>query len=69
MSSSIQAEVTKGQSTFSLRISPDSLTCIFKEPLTGLLHSTKGSCRNVFKTLDKKIQIIRLVIILTCMTS
>lgn len=39
--------------TFSLTTSPVSFTCAFVFPLTGLLHSTRGSWRKVFKTLNK----------------
>lgn len=42
--------------TFSLTTSPVSFTCAFVFPLTGLLHSTRGSWRKVFKTLKLKIK-------------
>lgn len=54
------------QLTFSLTISPVSFTKVFVLPLTGLLHSTRGSCRKVFKTLDlgeNKIFLVAFVVI------
>lgn len=40
--------------TFSLTTSPVSFSAALECPFTGLLHSTRGSCRKVFKTLKWK---------------
>lgn len=55
---------TKNAHTFSLTISPVSLAWALESPLACLLHSTRGSWRNVLSTLKREKN--RILLFCTC---